>query len=112
MSHSPFRDKRAARLLSQVGDDITRLRDDLTRLVSHTAHRTLPEGARELATTAREQFAAGGAYAASRLRGLRTPPPREAAGIAGGVLLVGLLAFGAYALIKSSERRHYEEEEY
>jgi hypothetical protein len=112
MSHSPFRDKRAARLLSQVGDDITQLRDDLSRLISHTAHRTLPEGARDLATNARDHLAAGRSYAASRLRGLRTPPPREAAGIAGGVLLIGLLAFGAYALLKSSASTRYEEEEY
>lgn len=109
MSQSPFHDDRAVRLLSRVGDDISQLRQDIRSLVSHTARRTLPDGARELADTARQQFAAGGAYAASRLRSLKSAPPKEALGLAGGLLVVGLLAFGVYALCKNGCCRAEEE---
>lgn len=54
-----------------------------------------------MADTARERLAAGGSYAASRLRSLGQSPPRQAIGIVGGALLVGLLAAGAYALCKN-----------
>jgi len=109
MSQSPFHDDRAVRLLSRVGDDISQLRQDIRSLVSHTARRTLPDGARELAGTARQQFAAGGAYAVSRLRSLKSAPPKEALGLAGGLLVVGLLAFGVYALCKNGCCRAEEE---
>lgn len=114
MSQSPFHDDRAIRLLSRVGDDISQLRQDIRSLFSHTARRTIPDGAREIADTARQQFAAGGAYAASRFRSLKTTPPKEAIGVAGGLLVVGLLAFGVYALCKNSccrTEEEYEEEE-
>lgn len=110
MSQSPFHDDRAVRLLSRVGDDISQLRQDIRSLFSHTARRTLPDGARDLADSARQQFAAGGAYAASRLRSLKSAPPKEALGVAGGLLVVGLLAFGAYALCKNGCCRRAEEE--
>lgn len=114
MSQSPFHDDRAVQLLSRVGDDISQLRQDIRRLFSHTARRTLPDGARDLADTARRQFAASGAYASSRLRSLKSTPPKEALGLAGGLVVVGLLAFGVYALCKNGccrEDEELEEEE-
>ncbi|MBX3741871.1 MAG: hypothetical protein KF712_12815 [Akkermansiaceae bacterium] len=111
MSQSPFNDRRALNLLSRVGDDLSQLRQDVASLISHTAHRTVPDGARQLADTARHQLENGGAYAAARLRALRSSPPREAAGIAGGLLLAGLIAFGVYAICKSRCEREYPEDE-
>ena len=103
MSASPFNDPRATKLLSRVREDLSQLRHDISSLVSHTTHRTLPDGARELAENARHQFSAGGAYAASRLRAIRHAPPRDI-GIAGGIVAVGLIALGVYALCKSNCR--------
>jgi len=99
--NTPFHDSRAAGLLSRVREDIAHLRQDVGNLVQHTARHTLPEGARGLADTARHRLAAGGSYAATRLRSLTQSPPRQAIGIVGGALLVGLLAAGAYALCKN-----------
>jgi hypothetical protein len=96
--NSPFTDSRASGLLSRVREDISLLRQDVGHLVQHTTRHTVPEGARGLADHARHRLAAGGAYASSRLRSLRENPPRQALGILGGALLVGLLAAGAYAL--------------
>lgn len=110
MSLSPFHDPRAVKLLSRVREDLSHLRQDIASLVSHTTHRTLPEGAKELADNARHQFAAGSAYAASRLKALRSAPPRETIGIAGGLVAVGLIALGVYALCKSNCRHEQEED--
>jgi len=96
--NSPFTDSRASGLLSRVREDIALLRQDVGHLVQHTTRHTLPDGARGLADHARHRLAAGGSYAASRLRSLRESPPRKALGILGGALLVGLLAAGAYTL--------------
>lgn len=115
MSRSPFNDPRALKLLSRVREDLSQLRHDISSLVSHTTHRTLPEGAKELADSAKHQFSAGSAYAAERLRSLRqTPPTRETLGVVGGILVVGLLAFGAYTLCKGNCRRggEYDEAEF
>jgi hypothetical protein len=101
MSKSPFNDRRALNLLSRVGDDLSQLRQDVASLISHTANRTVPDSARQLADTARHRLENSGAYAAARLKSLRSSPPREAAGLAGGLLLAGLLAFGVYAICKS-----------
>lgn len=102
MSHSPFHDSRALRLLSRVGDDLAHLRQDIGSLIHHTTRRTLPAGARELAESAKGQLSAGSAYAASRFRSMRSsPPPKEAVGIAVGVVAIGLLAYGTYALYKN-----------
>jgi hypothetical protein len=102
MSHSPFHDPRVRRLLSRVGNDLTHLRHDVANLISHTTRETLPTGARDLADTARDRLSAGGSYAASRLRTLRSsPPPKEAIGLAIGVVAIGLLAVGAYSLFKN-----------
>ena len=102
MSHSPFYDRRAQRLLSRVGDDFSQLRNDIGSLLHQTTRKTLPAGAKELAGQAREHLHAGSAFAASRLRALRSSPPqREAVGIAVGVVAIGLLAFGFYSLFKS-----------
>lgn len=101
MSNSPFNDRRAIKLLSRVGEDLAQLRHDVSSLISHTTHRTMPDGARQLAHSARQHLETGGAIAADRLRALRSAPPRETAGIAGGLLLAGVLAFGVYAICKN-----------
>ena len=101
MSHSPFQDDRAAGLLSRVREDIGHLRQDVSNLLHHTTRHTLPEGARGLAGSARDQLAAGRTYAVDRLRSLRSSPPRQAIGVLGGALLVGAIAAGIYAICKS-----------
>ena len=114
MSNSPFHDSRALRLLSRVGDDLAHLRHDISNLLSHTTRNTIPKGARGLAENALHQFSAGGDYAASRLRSIRnSPPPKEAVGIAAGIVAVGLLALGAYLITKNncSHSRHLAEDD-
>jgi uncharacterized membrane protein YebE (DUF533 family) len=98
MNSSPFTDRRANGLLNRVREDVSHLREDIGNLLSHTTKKTLPNGARDLAEQAKHQLAASGAYAASRLRDFRRQPPRQSAGWVGGAMVVGLLAYGAYAL--------------
>lgn len=102
MSHSPFRDRRASSLINRVREDISNLREDIGSLFLHTTKNTVPNSARDLADQAKSQLAAGGAYAVDRFRSLRHQPTRQSAGWIGGAVVVGLLAFGAYALIKAN----------
>jgi len=111
MSHSAFKDSRATSLLQRVRDDVSQLREDFGSLLSHTTRTTLPGGAREIADQAKSQFAAGGAYAASRFNELRGHPNRRQAEWVGGAVIVGLLALGAYAFLKSDCCRTQDEEE-
>ena len=97
-----FKDRRASSLLNRVRDDISHLRQDIGSLVSHTTRTTLPNGAREIADQAKSQLAAGGAYAASHLRNLRNKPTRQSAEWIGGAVVVGLLAYGTYLLLRKS----------
>ncbi len=99
--NSPFHDRRASSLFSRVREDLSHLREDVGNLVHHTARYTVPQGARGIADTARHRLAEGGHYAAARLRSLRSSPPRQAIGVLGGAILVGVLAAGIYALVKS-----------
>lgn len=102
----PFSDRRVTSLLSRVREDIDHLRQDLGSLVQHATRHTLPEGARELADTARSRIAEGGHLAAERLRSLgslRPPASKQTLGILGGALLVGLIAAGVYAIVKSEQ---------
>lgn len=113
MNSSIFHDRKANGLLNRVCEDVAHLRDDIGSLLSHTTKRTLPNGARELADQAKHQIAAGGAYAASRLRDLRGHQPAPSAGWIGGAIVVGLLAYGAYALCKScSHTAQHSSDEY
>lgn len=102
MNSSLFNDRRANGLLNRVREDVSHLREDIGSLLSHTTKKTLPNGARELADQAKSQLAAGGAYAASRLRDFRGQPQRPSANWIGGALVVGLLAYGVYALCQNS----------
>jgi hypothetical protein len=101
MNLNSLQDSRATGLLSRVREDIALLRQDVGNLARHATFHTLPEGARELAGQARQQLAAGGSYAASRLRSLRASPPRQAIGVIGGAILIGALAAGIYAICRS-----------
>ena len=101
MSLPLFSDRRAAGLLDRVRADVSHLRDDIGNLLTHAKKETLPNGARELADQAKNQFAAGSAYAASRLRGLRSQPPRQSVGWVGGAVLAGLVAYGVYAICRT-----------
>ena len=88
----------------QITHDIANLRDDISNLVSHTTKETLPNSARGLADQARSQLAAGGAYAASRLRDLRQQQPSSTVsttGLVGGALLAGVIAYGVFAIFRS-----------
>ena len=100
-NHSSFHDSKAVKLLSRVGDDIGQLRQDIRSLVSHTAHHTVPNSAQEFAERARGRLSAGSNYAASRFRSIKnTSNCQNSAGIIGGVLLIGILGYGIYALSK------------
>ena len=87
-------DRRATGLLDRVRDDVSRLRDDIGNLLTHTTREILPNSAREIADQAKQQFAAGSAYAASRLRGLGSQPQHHSANWVGGAIVTGLLAYG------------------
>lgn len=111
MKSNPFLDRRSSSLINRVRDDISHLRDDIASLLSHTTKSTLPKGAREIADQARSgardfadqaksQLAAGSAYAASRFRDFRGQPRYESANWVGGAVVVGLLAYGAFALYR------------
>jgi hypothetical protein len=102
MSHSPFRDRRASSLLNRVREDISNLREDIGSLFLHTTKNTVPNSARDLADQAKSQLAAGSAYAADRFRSLRHQPTPHPASWIGGAVVIGLLAVGAYVLIKAN----------
>ena len=81
--------------MNRVREDVSTLRDDIRHLLSYTTRQTLPNGARELADQAKQQFADRGAQVASRIRDING---RQTAGLIGGAVVIGLLAAGAYAL--------------
>ncbi len=81
--------------MNRVREDVSTLRDDIGRLISHTTRQTLPSGARELADQAKQRIAKRGSSAATQIRDLGTSHP---AGLIGGAVVLGLLAAGAYAL--------------
>lgn len=112
MNTSLFNDRRATGLLNRVREDVSHLRDDIGQLLTHTTKKTLPNGARELADQAKTHLSAGGAYAASRLRDLRSHPPstRQSAEVLGGLVVVGLIAYGVYALCRNSQAIREEAE--
>ena len=103
--NSPFHDRRTSSLFGRVREDLSHLREDMGNLVHHTARYAVPQHAREIADTARHRLVEGGHYAASRLRSLRSSPPRQAIGVLGGAILVGVLAAGIYAIVKSENAR-------
>ena len=122
MKSSVFQDRRATGLLNRVRNDVSHLREDIGSLISHATRETLPNGARELAgharagaremaDQARSRLVEGGAYAASRLRTLRSQPPRQQAGWIGGAILVGIIAYGAYAIYRSASEQYNDEHE-
>ena len=112
---NPFQDSGTSKLLSRVREDISLLRGDVAKLLTYTTRYTLPKGAREIAGTARQSLMDGRSYAAQRLRAMGSSAPRQAAAVAAGAAIVGLLAVGIYALCKAecsrSARRQQEEDE-
>jgi hypothetical protein len=111
MITSLFQDRRTTGLLSRVREDVSHLREDIGNLLSHTTRRTLPNGARELADQARHQLSAGGTFAASKLRDLRSHPPTPSASVVGGAVVLGLLALGAYAIFRNSSQAAHPADE-
>ena len=100
MTSTPFHDARTNDLLSRVSDDVSLLRQDLGRLLSHTTSHTLPAGMRDLADSAKSRLAAGGKYSAAQLRALREELKQPATAWIGGALVVGLVAAGVYLCCK------------
>lgn len=93
-----LQDRHTTGLLNRVRKDVSLLRADIGNLLSDTTHRALPNTAHEIADRAKHQFAAGSAYAVSRLRDLKTTPPPAAVSWVGGAAILGLIALGAYAI--------------
>jgi len=105
MTHLPL-DRRAVGLLTKVRNDITHLRDDVSELWDHAANKTLPRAAKDLGDLASSGLAAGGAYAASRLRhsfDRYAPHQRRSSGWVTGALAMGVVAAGVYALLRNSQ---------
>ena len=102
-------DKRASSLLTRGREDVSNLRRDVQDLLGHTTSETLPNGAREITdqvkTQVRSQLAAGGAYAAARLRNLRHPSRSESSDWLAGAAVVSIVALGVYALIRCSNHQ-------
>ncbi len=92
-----LQDRHSTSLLNRVRKDVSLLRADIGNLLSDTTNRALPNTAHEIADRAKHHFAAGSAYAASRLRNLKSAPP-QSAGWVGGAALLGLVALAAYAI--------------
>jgi len=108
---SLFNDHRSSSLLSRVKDDVGTLHDNISGLLSHTAHR-LPKEARELADSAYDRLSAGRDYAASRLRSLRNSQHYQPSTLEllGGAIGLGLLFAGAYAIYRFNRPKTAEEE--
>lgn len=94
-------DRKTKDLLSRVGEDIAQLRNDVSSLFQHTGRHTLPESARDLRDSALDRVHAGSDYAAAQLRHLRSNPTQTGLGIAGGLVLLGVVGAGIYYLCKS-----------
>lgn len=106
-----LQDRHTTSLLNRVRKDVSLLRADIGNLLSDTTHRALPNTAHEIADRAKHQFASGSAYAASRLRDLKTTTPPAASWV-GGAAILGLIALGAYAIhCRNSACRRAAEEE-
>ncbi len=102
MNPTPFQDARANDLLARVSEDLSLLRQDVGRLLSHTTSHTLPAGMRDLADGARHRLAAGRLYSAEQLRALREELNRPATAWVGGALAVGVIAAGIYLFCKEN----------
>jgi hypothetical protein len=100
MITSSHQDARATNLLSRVSEDVSLLRQDISNLVSHTAHQTVTGGAREFAENARTRIAAGKEYSAEQLRALGEQIKQHPAAWLGGAAAVGLISAGAYLLFR------------
>ncbi len=93
-----FKDRRTVGLLNRVSQDVSQLKGDIGLLLGDTKNRALPEGAREVSKIARQQLAAGQAYARSHLPSFRRKMDSGSfsLSILGGALVVGALAYGFY----------------
>ena len=101
MNSSLLLDRRATGLLNRVREDVSLLRTDIGNLLSDTTHRTLPNGVHQISDRAKNQFAAGSAYATSRIREIGRSSGPSAFWI-GGALALGLVAYGAYSICRSN----------
>ncbi|MEY3897252.1 MAG: hypothetical protein RLZZ214_2773 [Verrucomicrobiota bacterium] len=101
MNSSLLLDRRATGLLNRVREDVSLLRNDIGNLLSDTTHRTLPKSVHEISDRAKNQLAAGSAYATSRIREIGRSSGPSACWI-GGALALGLVAYGAYSICRNN----------
>jgi hypothetical protein len=96
-------DRRTSGRLKRVRKDIHQLREDIGDLLHHATSTSVPNGARELANQAKSHLTSGRACAVSRMRKLRhqAPDMDHTPAWVGGAVIVGLLAFGVYALCRN-----------
>lgn len=97
MSSTLLRNTTNSNLLKRVRHDVSQLRGDVSNLLSHTTHKTLPDGARELLDQAKQQLAAGGNYAVSHLKDLKHLPPRQSIAWVGSAIALGIIGYGIYS---------------
>lgn len=100
MPNTITQDRKMKDLISRVGEDVGQLRSDVASLLSHTGRHTLPDSARDIRESAKDRLYAGGSYAASQLRHIRSHPAQSSAGILGGLILLGAVGVGIYYLCK------------
>ena len=101
MQSSIIQDRKVKDLLNRVGEDVSQLRSDISSLINHTGRHALPDSARDLRESARNRLHAGGEFAVSQLRHIRSHPAQSSAGILGGLILLGAVGAGIYYLCKS-----------
>jgi hypothetical protein len=110
MTAIPFQDPRTNDLLSRVSEDVSLLRRDVGNLFSHTTRQTIPSEAHKLADSAKNGLAFGKNFTAEQLRSLKEQLNQPAAAWVGGAVAVGLLAAGAYLLLRNHHcNRHIEQ---
>ncbi len=97
--------------LDLVSKDISKLRQEIAALFSQTKSNSISDRANDLADYGRDRLHAGGEFAASQLRYMRSHPGQSSAGIVGGLLLLGAVGAGIYYLCKSDCCKRISNEE-
>lgn len=109
MPNSITQDRKMNHLLNRVGKDVSQLKSDVASLLNHTGRHAIPDSARDLRDSARDRLHAGGHYAASQLRHIRSHPGQSSTGILGGLILLGAVGAGIYYLCKCNGKPCHDE---